>query len=174
MKNNFELKNMNILLPWYISGPLIGLTVPLLLIVNEKQFGTSSSFRFIGSKLFKKTKYFIYKNEIDAWQFHFAIGLVISSIIIPTLIDIENISKIEENSTYGLINKKIYDFSNIFIFFIGGMFIGYGSRYANGCTAGHCIMGISQFSLSSLISTVSFFIGGLFVSHIIIPIIFIK
>ena len=159
-------------LAWYIAGPLIGLIVPLLLILKEKQFGISSSYRYLGSKLFKKVNYFNYKSESDAWQFQFAIGLIFAGLIIPQLIDVEAITTLEGNTSYGLIFEKIYSSSNIFFFFIGGLFVGFGSRYANGCTAGHCIMGISQFSVSSIVSTVCFFIGGLFVSYFVIPFIF--
>lgn len=159
-------------LAWYIAGPLIGLIVPLLLILKEKQFGISSSYRYLGSKLFKKVNYFNYKSESDAWQFQFAIGLILAGIIIPQLIDVEVITSLEANTSYGLIFEKIYSSQNILYFFLGGIFVGFGSRYANGCTAGHCIMGVSQFSVSSIVSTVCFFIGGLFVSYIVIPFLF--
>lgn len=159
-------------LAWYIAGPLIGLIVPLLLILKEKQFGISSSYRFLGSKLFKKVNYFNYKSESDVWQFQFAIGLILAGLIIPQLIDVEAITSLEANTSYGLIFEKIYSSSNILYFFLGGIFVGFGSRYANGCTAGHCIMGVSQFSVSSIVSTVCFFIGGLFVSYIVIPFLF--
>ena len=56
---------MEEVLPWYIAGPLIGLIVPLLLLLREKQFGISSSYRFIGSKIFKKIDYFNYKSGAD-------------------------------------------------------------------------------------------------------------
>jgi uncharacterized membrane protein YedE/YeeE len=159
-------------LAWYIAGPLIGLIVPILLILKEKQFGISSSYRFLGSKIFKKINYFNYDSKSDIWQFQFSIGLILAGIIIPQILDVEVINSLEANTSYGLIFEKIYSSKNILFFFIGGIFVGFGSRYANGCTAGHCIMGISQFSVSSIISTVCFFIGGLFVSYIVIPFLF--
>jgi uncharacterized membrane protein YedE/YeeE len=67
---------------------------------------------------------------------------------------------------------NIYDVKNGLQFFLGGILVGFGARYANGCSAGHCIMGVSQFATSSILATVSFFIGGLIGSFFINPLIF--
>ncbi|MBI1836674.1 MAG: YeeE/YedE family protein [Flavobacteriia bacterium] len=159
-------------LAWYIAGPLIGLIVPLLLILREKQFGISSSYRYIGSKIFKSIPYFKYNSEPDKWQLHFAYGLILAGFLTPFWGDFETITSEEANTIYGKISKTIYTPTNILYFFIGGILIGFGTRYANGCTSGHCIMGVSQFSKSSIVATVSFFIGGMIVSYGIIPFIF--
>lgn len=71
--------------------------------------------------------------------------------------------------------EQIFNWSAIFtplgIFFmlIGGFFVGFGTRYANGCTSGHSIMGISQLSVASFIATIGFFVGGLISSWFIVP-----
>jgi uncharacterized membrane protein YedE/YeeE len=163
---------MNNLLPWYIAGPLIGLIVPLLLLLREKQFGISSSYRFLLSNFFSKLNYFNYNKLTDRWQFHFAIGLILAGISAKYFgSSILNYSDIQ-STKYALTANTIYSENNILYFFIGGFFVGFGARYANGCTAGHCIMGVSQFSISSIIATVCFFIGGLIASYGIIPFIF--
>ncbi|MFN5147621.1 MAG: YeeE/YedE family protein, partial [Flavobacteriia bacterium] len=64
-------------LPWFIAGPLIGLIVPALLILREKQFGISSSYRFLGAVILPKLNYFSYNKDQDRWQFQFAIGLIL-------------------------------------------------------------------------------------------------
>lgn len=163
---------MGLVLPWYIAGPLIGLIVPVLLLLKEKQFGVSSSYRFIGSKLFKKLDYFNYNSQTDLWQFQFAVGVILSGIVAVFWDSSADISFEESFTSYGIIFNQIYNSKNILYFFISGLFVGFGSRYANGCTAGHCIMGISQFSVSSLIATVCFFIGGLFITYFVIPFLF--
>ncbi len=53
----------------------------------------------------------------------------------------------------------------------GGFLIGFGSRYAGGCTSGHAIMGLSNLQLASLLSVVGFFIGGLIMVHFLLPLI---
>lgn len=55
---------------------------------------------------------------------------------------------------------------------VGGFLVGFGSRYAGGCTSGHAIMGLSDLQLPSLIAVVGFFIGGLLMTHVIMPFIF--
>lgn len=52
---------------------------------------------------------------------------------------------------------------------VGGFMIGFGSRYAGGCTSGHAISGLSNLQVPSLIATICFFIGGLIMANIILP-----
>jgi hypothetical protein len=163
---------MEEVLPWYIAGPLIGLIVPVLILLREKQFGVSSSYRYIGSKLFKSIDYFKGNSRGDKWQFQFAVGLVLAGIysLYSGVIQVDAV--VNEPTKYSQIANTIYSDKNILYFFFGGIFVGFGARYANGCTAGHCIMGISQFSISSLVATVCFFIGGMIASYVLIPFIF--
>ena len=51
--------------------------------------------------------------------------------------------------------------------FVGGLFIGFGTRLAGGCTSGHGIFGLSNLELPSLISTVSFMAAGLITTNLI-------
>ena len=51
----------------------------------------------------------------------------------------------------------------------GGFFVGFGVRYANGCTSGHSISGLSNLQFSSLVATVFFFMGGLAMTWLIFP-----
>ena len=53
---------------------------------------------------------------------------------------------------------------------LGGFMVGFGTRYANGCTSGHAIMGLSLLNLGSLVATIGFFIGGLLVTWFLYPI----
>jgi uncharacterized membrane protein YedE/YeeE len=60
----------------------------------------------------------------------------------------------------------------ILILIFGGFLIGFGSRYAGGCTSGHAIQGLSNLQLPSLKAVIGFFIGGLLMAHFIFPLIF--
>ena len=155
-------------LPWYIGGPLIGLMVPLLLILREKQLGVSSSFRFIGSYFFPKLNYFKYNRMKDAWQLQFALGIFLSALVV-ILLGIIMEPQIDLTSEYGVQASSIYELENWMLFLVGGLAVGFGARYANGCTAGHCIMGMAQFTKNSLVTTIAFFVGGVFVTHIVLP-----
>lgn len=150
------------LLPWYIAGPLIGLFVPIFIIVSGKQLGISSSFRvFVAAIAGKKIDYFNFNYRNDLWQIYFVIGLILAAIVHFQIIGLATV-----------ISPEPYLEANPVLFLLGGILIGFGSRYANGCTAGHCIMGNAQFSLASLVATFGFFLGGLTVSQFIIPLIF--
>lgn len=157
---------MMIFLEWYIAGPLIGLMVPVLLILREKQLGLSSTYRYFGSFVLPRNSYFNYQRKNDAWQVHFAIGIVLAALIVFQFGGFEEVSSLEVSSTSV---SNIYSLENWFVFALGGLLVGFGARYAGGCTAGHCIMGNSLFSVSSLIATLMFFGGGLLVSHFVLP-----
>ena len=159
-------------LAWYIAGPLIGLIVPALLILREKQFGISSSYRYILSFIPTKINYFNYHREQDQWQLHFAIGLVLSALAATQLFGFSDAFISLPIKKYEIVAQSIYDVKNGLQFFIGGILVGFGARYANGCTAGHCIMGVSQFALSSILATIAFFVGGLIGSLLIVPAIY--
>ena len=64
------------------------------------------------------------------------------------------------------------EIKSLTILIIGGILIGFGARYAGGCTSGHAISGLSNLQLPSLIAVIGFFIGGLFMIHVLFPIIF--
>lgn len=156
-------------IPWYIAGPLIGLMVPALLIVREKQFGLSSSYRTFLSRIFKKIPYFNYDYRQDNFQIQLVIGIFLAGLMAHFLLPQNSPETV---SNYGKIATQIYSFENGWFFLFSGILVGFGARYANGCTAGHCIMGMSQFSVASLVSTICFFIGGLISSHYLIPVFF--
>lgn len=148
-------------LEWYIAGPLLGISIPIILLVLEKQLGVSSSLRVLGSYLVPRVEYFAYDRKSDLWQLYFVVGLVFASLLTRFFnFDIE------------INHNPMYDIGNGALFISGGVLIGFGARYAGGCTAGHCLMGNSIFSKASLLTTLSFFVGGLLTSHIIIPLIF--
>jgi len=54
----------------------------------------------------------------------------------------------------------------------GGLMVGFGSRYAGGCTSGHAISGLSDLQIQSLIAVAGFFIGGLLMTYFVLPLIF--
>jgi len=159
-------------LAWYIAGPLIGLMVPLLLLLRGKQFGISSSYRYLISILPVKVPYFKYERQIDSHQVIFALGLILSGILASNFSIPVVYKPIIPSSGWQEISIDIYSLSNGLQFLLGGILVGFGSRYANGCTAGHCIMGVSQFSVASIVSTVAFFVGGLIGTFFINPFIF--
>jgi hypothetical protein len=70
---------------------------------------------------------------------------------------------------------SIFSFENLFtlrglMFFVfGGFLVGFGTRYAGGCTSGHTIMGLSNLQWPSLIATCCFMAGGFLMVHVLFP-----
>ena len=183
---------MNLILqpwPWYIGGPLIAL-IMLLLIYLGKSFGFSSNFRTLCSALGagKQCDFFNFDWKAQKWNLLFLIGAILGGFIASHfLVDGVQIPAISE-ATIKDLNElgfesagKAYSptelfgtmsLKNIIILLIGGLFVGFGTRYAGGCTSGHAISGLSDLQLPSLIAVIGFFIGGLLMVHILFPFIF--
>ena len=173
--------------PWYVAGPIIGLFVPLLLLIGNKGFGISSSFRHLCAACFPgKIDFFKYNWKNESWQLFLALGIIIGGYLGYGILENPPLVNIDQNTKAELIELGIKDFtgfvpSDIFswasfqgfegwVFIVlGGFLVGFGTRYAGGCTSGHSITGMSNLQGASLIATISFFAGGLLVTHLIYP-----
>ncbi len=172
---------------WYVSGALIGLTVPALLLLGNKHFGISSSLRHICAACIPtKIPFFQYDWKREAWNLFFVAGIVAGAAFAHAFLSNPQPVQISENTVrdlaaLGIVSDgnmmplSIFSFENLFtlkglIFFvIGGFMVGFGTRYAGGCTSGHSIMGLSTFQLSSLVATCCFMAGGFAMVHLIFP-----
>ena len=68
--------------PWYVSGPLIGLMVPLLLISGNKSFGISANLRHICAACFPgNVRFFKYNWKKEIWNLFFVAGILIGGFI---------------------------------------------------------------------------------------------
>jgi len=177
--------------PWYFSGFLIG-NVMLLLNYFGKVFGMSSNLRTLctiaGADKFADFFKFDWKSQ--RWNLAVLAGAMIGGFVAvhymsnPTNVDI-NPKTIEQLATLGidapngklapevLFGNQIFESPKLIcILLIGGILIGFGSRYAGGCTSGHAISGLSNLQIPSLKAVVGFFIGGLIMAHFLLPLIF--
>jgi uncharacterized protein len=173
--------------PWYIAGPLIGLTVPVLLIIGNKTFGISSSMRHIcAACLPANIPFFKYDWKKEAWNLFFVAGILIGGIVATYFLANPNPVEIHPNlvselAGYGITNtdsmvpvdvfnwQSLLTLKGFIIMVLGGFMIGFGTRYAGGCTSGHAIMGISTLQWPSLVATCCFMIGGIIMANWILP-----
>lgn len=176
--------------PWYIAGPLIGFMVPAFLLFDNKHFGISSTLRdFCAFIRPGSYEYFKYNLKDQIWRNVLVIGVLIGGIIAVWLTPgtikvnisadtVADLQKLGINDFSGFAPKEIFDWSQVFtlkgisFILIGGFLIGFGTRWADGCTAGHAITGLSLLSPASLIAVIGFFVGGLIATHLIFPLIF--
>jgi uncharacterized protein len=173
--------------PWYVAGVLIGLMVPALLLIGNRHFGISANLRHICAACFPgKINFFQYDWKKESWNLLFAGGILLGGFIAATLLqDPSPVSVdprlMQELNSYGirdnsrLLPPEIFSFENLltlrgFILLIaGGFLVGFGTRYAGGCTSGHAIMGLSNLQWPSLIATICFMVGGFIMANLILP-----
>jgi uncharacterized membrane protein YedE/YeeE len=175
--------------PWYVAGPLIGLTVPALLILGNKSFGISSSLRHVCAICLPgKIPFFQYNWKREMWNLFFVTGIFLGGIIAagflanPDPIRLDP-ALVKELAGYGITDfsslipadlvgwDKLFTWSGFIMLVGGGFLIGFGARYAGGCTSGHSIMGLSTWQWPSLVATVSFMIGGFVMANWLLPLI---
>lgn len=174
---------------WYVAGPLVGLTVPLLLIIGNKSFGISSSLRHIcASCVPANIPFFKYDWKKEIWNLLFVFGILIGGAIAISLLSNPNPVEVnpklaEELAGYGITNynnlipediinwQTLFTLKGFILMVAGGFLVGFGTRYAGGCTSGHAIMGLSNLQLPSLIATICFMMGGFIMANLILPII---
>ena len=179
---------MNLILepwPWYVAGFGISFVVFLLLMMG-KTFGISSNFRTICTicGAGKHVKFFDFDWKKLSWNLYVLLGVIIGGWIAVQFLNAGNNVAISEKTinalsqlgigSEGYLPKELFSWTskNIILLSIAGLLIGFGTRYAGGCTSGHAIMGLSNLQLPSLIAVVGFFIGGLIMVHLIFPLIF--
>jgi hypothetical protein len=170
--------------PWYVAGPMIGLTVPALLILGNKTFGVSSSLRHVCAMCIPSgIPFFTYNWRKETWNLIFVLGIMIGGFIATSVISNPNeiviapgtqqeLAALGITDFSGLMPTDIFSWENLFsgkglLFLVfGGFLVGFGTRYAGGCTSGHAIMGISSLQWPSLVATISFMIGGFLMTHL--------
>lgn len=173
--------------PWYVSGPLLGLMVPILLLIGNKQFGISSSFRHICAATIKpNAEYFRYQWRSKAWNLYLVAGTIVGAAIAALFLDGTEAPPVSQGaatmfaawgleSVDGLLPATLYSVTelasaqSLIALIAGGFLVGFGTRYADGCTSGHAIMGLSLLNVGSLVAVAGFFAGGLIVSHFVVP-----
>jgi len=176
---------------WYIAGPLITL-VMFLLFYFGKKFGVSSNLETICAMAGagKITDFFKFDWKENSWNLLFIVGTVLGGFIAyqwltPDTSIVLNEQTVKELTELGFSNigqkyvpdeifslEAAFTLKGFLILIGAGILVGFGARYAGGCTSGHAIVGLSNLELPSLISVIGFFIGGLIMTWVLFPLIF--
>ena len=174
--------------PWYIGGPMIAFVLFLLLFFG-KSFGMSSNLRTLCTicGAGKSTRFFDFNWKTQQWNLLVAFGAIIGGWIGMRWLSDEIIVQLNPDtidqlhqlniksagaaympeelfSLHALTNPKV-----LLSLSLGGLLVGFGARYAGGCTSGHAISGLSNLQLASLYAVIGFFIGGLLMNHFLLP-----
>ncbi|MEB0260718.1 YeeE/YedE thiosulfate transporter family protein [Mucilaginibacter sp. 10I4] len=175
--------------PWYTSGIIIA-AIMVLLLYFGKSFGFSSNLRTICSiaGAGKQVKLFDFDWKAQRWNLMFLIGAVLGGFIssvwlksdqpmqlsAATVADLQKLhirfdGQLNPEQLFGTTHLGV---KNMALLLVGGLLVGFGSRYAGGCTSGHAISGLSNLQLPSLVAVLGFFAGGLIMTWIVFPLIF--
>jgi uncharacterized protein len=176
--------------PWYVSGPAIA-GIMAILIFSGKTFGFSANLSNICSMFGfgKRISFFDFNWKDQRWNLWFLVGSIVGGFIAAhflaspeplklsqaTVADLQKLNipfdgKLEPGSLFRW--AELFTARGLVLFLGGGFLIGFGTRYAGGCTSGHAITGLSSLQMPSLIAVIGFFIGGLFATHLLFPLIF--
>jgi uncharacterized membrane protein YedE/YeeE len=177
--------------PWYVAGPLIAFAMYSMFYFGKK-FGVSSNLETLCAMggAGKFVDFFKFDWRKNKWNLVFVIGLILGGFIAnqwltpdqsialnpETVQDLSDMGFANAGETY--LPNEIYGIKTMFtvkgflILIIAGILVGFGSRYAGGCTSGHGIVGLSSLSKESFIAVGGFFIGGLIMTWLILPYIF--
>jgi uncharacterized protein len=173
--------------PWYVAGPIVGLMVPLALLIGNRRWGVSSSLRHLCAiALPTKPRFLRYDWKKESWNLFFVAGAVIGGFVaahfipnaaVPNLSSrtVDVIQELGFASPRGLVPGEVFAFAHLatwrafWMVVVGGFLVGFGTRYANGCTSGHSITGLALREWPSLVATLSFFVGGLIMTHLVFP-----
>jgi uncharacterized membrane protein YedE/YeeE len=182
-------------LPWYVAGPLIGLVVPLLLLLGGKTFGVSSNLRHLCAAIPLperwKPRYLRYEwLRTGGWNLVFVLGMAVGGFVAVRLFGMPDAGGHISEATRadlvelglqqprGMVPADLFAWdallgpSGLLLIVVGGFLVGFGARYAGGCTSGHAISGLATFQRASLATVLGFFIGGLFVTFAVLPVVF--
>nr|WP_297786890.1 YeeE/YedE thiosulfate transporter family protein [uncultured Allomuricauda sp.] len=177
--------------PWYVSGPLIALIMAVLILMGKK-FGMSSNLETFCSMggAGKFTDYFKVDVKSKRWNLLVVLGSAIGGFLGANwlspnpAVDIseETVVKLNElgfdSAGKAYLPTELFGLDSLTdpivwaILLIAGFLVGFGTRYAGGCTSGHAISGLSNLQRPSLIAVIGFFIGGLIMVHLLFPLIF--
>lgn len=173
--------------PWWIAGPVIGATVPILLWLGNRQLGLSSNLRHLcAATLPGKPEFLRYDwRAAGAWNLSFVAGVLLGGFIAVRFLGAGEVA-FSDATREGLMALGLADFSGLapaelfapdrllsprtLVFLIGGgLCIGFGTQWAGGCTSGHGLAGLANLEAASLIAVLGFFAGGLIGAHLIVP-----
>lgn len=174
--------------PWYVAGPLIGLVVPFVYWYGGRKWGVSQSLQHLcAASLPRRIDYFAYDwRRVGSWCLAMVAGMVVGGFVGGRLLSSpDDVVAIAPATRSALADLGIRDFSGMMpsdvfslgmlltpagftIVVLGGFLVGFGARYANGCTSGHAISGLGNLQLSSLLAVLGFFAGGLVSAHFLL------
>jgi hypothetical protein len=175
---------------WWFSGAIIA-GIMFFLLYFGQSFGFSSNLRTIcaASGLGRNVKFFDFNWKTQIWNLVFLVGAIAGGFITKEYLSTDEPVQISQATIADLGQlgfaapsslqpvelfswDAVLSIKGFLVLAFGGLLVGFGSRYAGGCTSGHAISGLSDLQVPSLIAVIGFFAGGLIMTFLIFPLIF--
>jgi uncharacterized membrane protein YedE/YeeE len=180
--------------PWWVGGIMIAFILFVLLFFG-KEFGISANFRVMcaADGADEYSDFFRFDWQSQSWNLLVALGAMFGGYLAATYFagadgniahvseaTVQSLNKLGIPVEYGKVPlvpdfyswTSLFSLKGLMIIVGGGFLVGFGARYAGGCTSGHAISGLSALQISSLIAVIGFFLGGLFMTYVIFPVLF--
>lgn len=138
-------------LPWFIVGPLIGLVPAALYSVANRPLGASGAYH--------QAILAVRGRATEGWRAWFFIGLIIGVLAVAVLQ-----GGPVPHLGYDFISGWLSPAAAVPILFLSGLVMGYGARWAGGCTSGHGLCGTSARAMGSFVATATFFLTAILVT----------
>jgi uncharacterized membrane protein YedE/YeeE len=174
--------------PWWVTGPMIGLVVPVLLLIGNRTLSISSSFRHVCAAVAPcGLPYFEYDWRAETWNLVFVAGIVLGGYVAMAWLTppgavthmsaafARDLARLGIDPHQKVLPRELFSWQGLatlptlVVTVLGGLLVGFGARYAGGCTGGHSIAGIASFQRASLIATFAFMAGGFVMANLLLP-----
>ncbi|MBS0570288.1 MAG: YeeE/YedE family protein [Proteobacteria bacterium] len=174
--------------PWWVTGPLIGMVVPVLLLIGNRTFGISSTFRHVWAATAPcGLAYFTYDWRAESWNLVFVAGIALGGYVAMAWLTpagavthmsgafAGELARAGIDPHQKILPRELFSWHGLAtlptlaVTVLGGLLVGFGARYAGGCTGGHSIAGIASFQRASLVATLAFMAGGFIVANALVP-----
>lgn len=179
--------------PWWVAGPMIA-GIMFLLLFFGKEFGISANFRIMcaADGAGDLNDFFKFDWASQGWNLMVALGALFGGYLAANYFSgdqqiahvsaatVQSLNEMGFNFQEGQVPlvpefyswEYLFHWKGLLVIVVGGFLVGFGARYAGGCTSGHAISGLSALQLPSLIAVIGFFLGGLTMTYVFFPLIF--
>ncbi|MBN2264969.1 MAG: YeeE/YedE family protein [Candidatus Aminicenantes bacterium] len=156
----------------YAAGIGIGILSWLTLVLSDKPIGCSTAFArtsgmierlFRGRKVLDKAYYKEFAPRVD-WEWMLVVGIILGAF---TSAKLSGQFKLDWVPSLWAGTFGPGPVARVAVAFCGGILLGFGARWAGGCTSGHGISGTLQLAVSSWLAAICFFAGGIAAAFLI-------
>ena len=156
----------------YVVGIGIGLLSCVTFLLSDKPIGCSTAFsrtsgmieKLVRGGIVAEKAYYKKFAPVIEWEWMLVLGVFVGAFLSAMLSGQFQTSWVPAKWAGAFGNTPV---KRWVVSLIGGIILGFGARWAGGCTSGHGISGTLQLAVSSWLAAICFFIGGIVTAMLI-------